>query len=85
MPVRAAASETDIDRRFDAVALTPGPGRRVVGERGMQAPAMQLALGRLEIVTELHEAEGECAGPAALVGVSMRVQLAAQPELVFDL
>jgi hypothetical protein len=77
--------EADIDRFFDAVALAPGPCGGVVRECGMQAPPMELTLGRLEIVAELHQAEGECAGSAPLVRVSMGVELAAQPLLVFDL
>ena len=65
---------------FDAMALAPRPRRGVVGECGMQAPSMELTLGCLEVVTELHEAERECAGPPPLIGVAVGVQLAAQPQ-----
>ena len=77
--------EADVDGCFDAVALAPCPCRGVVRERGMQPPPMQLPFGGLEIVAELHEAERKRASAPTLIGVAMGVQLAAQPQLVFDL
>ena len=77
--------EADVDGCFDAMALAPRPRGGVVRERGMQTPPMQLPFGGLEVVAELHEAESQRASAPSLIGVAMGVQLAAQPQLVFDL
>ena len=77
--------EAYVNGFFDAMALAPCPRRGIVGERGMEAPAMELALGRLEVVAQLHEAEGERASASPLIGIAMRMELAAQPQLVLDL
>jgi len=51
----------------------------------MQAPAMELPLGRFEVLAQLHEAEREGAGAAPLIGIAVRVELAAEPQFVLEL
>src|SRR5437763_9282227 len=61
----------------------PCPRSRLMGEGGMELPAVELALGALEILAELDQAESETAAAAPQGLERGRAQLLVLPALMF--
>ena len=64
-----------------AVAV-PRPRRRLPAQRRVELPPQQLALGGLEVLPQLEQAERQAPGPPPLLLDRRRAQLALEPGLV---
>ena len=79
---RLSRGVVGLDRLRGLTVTIPRPGRRLAAEHGWELPAGELTLGRLDVLAQLDEAEGEPTGTDAELLGPRRVELLVLPSLM---